>query len=149
MSVMHMGRRSWMVFAAAAALGCKAEPVPPKVPLGQTAAADTTHPAPSARAEIGPEARAALDSGNALFRKKAYAGALVQYRAASALAPAHAAPLFGLYMVARATRDSAMADSVLAEIRKRNGPMTPAPHTMADTGLRRIHENVGKKPPTG
>jgi len=109
----------------------------------RTASADSVARAEqAAHALIGPAAKAALDSGNALFRKRDYAGALAQYRAASALAPQHAAPLFGIYMVARATNDSAMADSALAGIRLRSGPLPSAPHSLSDSALRRLHDSL-------
>ncbi|HEY7235053.1 MAG TPA: hypothetical protein VH539_12950 [Gemmatimonadaceae bacterium] len=99
-----------------------------------------------AHALLGPAAKAALDSGNVLFRKKAYAEALGQYRAAAALAPQHSAPLFGIYMVARATNNRAMADSALDGIRRRSGPLPAGPHALPDTALRRMHEALRRKP---
>ena len=121
----------------------------PKIPLSQAGVSDSSRATEAAHALLGPEARAALDSGNVLFRKQAYAEALAQYRAASTLAPQHAAPLFGIYMVARATNRPAMADSALAGIRLRNGPTTPMPHTFGDSALRRVHQNLGKKATSG
>ncbi len=46
----------------------------------------------------------ALDSGNMLFRAKAYDRALVQYRRSARLAPTELAPLLGILMVAEATK---------------------------------------------
>ena len=103
---------------------------------------------------LGPDAKAALDSGNALFRKKAYPEALAQYRLASDRAPQHSAPLFGIYMVARATNNGALADSALAGIRQRNGPLPTtqggAPHgTMTDSALKQGHAGLKKDAKTG
>lgn len=109
-----------------ALVGCSSKSEPPKVPLGQIA--DSTRAREQAHALLGPAAKAALDSGNVLFRKKAYSDALAQYREAAELAPQHSAPLFGIYMVARATNNKAMADSALDGIRRRNGPMPAGPH---------------------
>ena len=128
-----------------AATACTGSENAPKVPLAQAPVADTARPADVEPAVIGPAARAKLDSGNILYRHKAYAAALVQYRAASALAPGHAAPFFGIYMVARAINDTAMATTALADIRRRNGPMTPVPHTPNDSAVRRLHEMLQKK----
>lgn len=114
------------------------------VPLAQAAAADSVKRMAAAHALIGPEALAALDSGNVLFRSKRYAPALAVYRAAADLAPQHAAPLFGIYMVARATNDSALADSALAEISKRNGEVPAAAHQFPDSTLKSVHKNVPK-----
>lgn len=132
------------VLLALAFLGCSRGDEPPKVPLGQIA--DSARARQEAHALLGPAAKAALDSGNLLFRNKAYAEALAQYRAAAELAPQHSAPLFGIYMVARATNNRAMADSALDGIRRRNGPMPAGPHALPDTALRRVHEALQKKP---
>lgn len=134
------------VAVAASAVACSPGSDAPKVPLGQRAPADSTQPVTAAaHAIIGPRAKAALDSGNALYRKKQYAAALIHYREASELAPQHAAPFFGIYMVARATGNAAMADSALADIRVRNGPLPPAPRSLHDSVLGRMHELARKK----
>jgi len=137
-----------IVAAAATMLACTTNDDAVKVPLGQATAGDSARAIAAAHAQIGPAARAALDSGNAYFRKKAYAAALANYRAASALAPQHAAPFFGIYMVARATHDSSMADSALADIRRRNGPMAPLSHSRSDSVLERVHEAARRKSTT-
>ena len=141
--------RQWcaIVVAVGAFLACSDRREAPKVPLTRGAA--DPNAVEAAHGLIGPAAKAALDSGNVLFRHKAYAAALAQYRAASALAPQHSAPFFGIYMVARATNNPAMADSALAAIRLRSGAMTPAPHVLTDTALRRIHKNLPRKPSAG
>lgn len=84
--------------------------------------------------------RAMLDSGNASFRANKHAEALAFYRRAAAEMPAHAAPWFGAYMVARALNDTVLADSAMRMVRTRapgmqehptgaRGAMTPAsPH---------------------
>ena len=144
--------RQWRVLALAAGAvlaACSDRQDPPKVPLASAARVDTASPEITAHSLLGPAAKAALDSGNALFRKKEFAGALSQYRAASSLAPQHSAPLFGIYMVARATNDSAMADSAMAGIRRRSGAMTAAPHSLSDTALKRMHDNLKKRPSAG
>lgn len=138
-----------VLFVAGATLACTGGQDAPKVPLAGVSPADSAREVEAAHGIIGPAAKAALDSGNALFRKKAYAAALVQYRQASALAPQHAAPLFGIYMVARATNDLAMADTALAGIRQRNGPMIAAPHAFGDSVLLRRHDALRKRAPAG
>lgn len=127
------------------AIACSTRDEPPKVPLGQ--AAQSAHAEQQAHALLGPAAKAALDSGNALFRKKDFSGALARYRAAAELAPQHAAPLFGIYMVARATDNKAMADSALAQIRLRNGPMPAGPHNFSDSALRQLHDSLRRRTP--
>ncbi len=115
------GRAAALMTVATAMLACSSGSEAPKVPLGERAVAvDSARPvAPAAHAIIGPRAKAELDTGNALYRKKQYAEALVHYREASTLAPQHAAPFFGMYMVARATNNAVLADSALAAIRVR------------------------------
>ena len=140
----------WVIGWSAAALlatGCSRSDAP-KVPLGRRVT-DSVKALESAHALLGPDAKMRLDSGNAFFRKKQFAAALVQYRAASELAPQHAAPLFGIYMVGRATNDTALADSALSGIRLRSGSMSAAPHpTFSDSALKRAHENLRKPPAT-
>lgn len=143
-------RQGLIVLALAlAASACTVKQEAPKIPLSQATAADSARRVAAGHALIGPAARAALDSGNVLYRRKEYGAALAQYRAASALAPQHAAPFFGIYMVARATRDTAMADSALAAIRARNGPMPTAPHSLNDSVLQRVHEQIRRKASAG
>lgn len=148
LNLLLIGRRSAIAVAAGAALACSGGGDPPKIPLGAASLANSKA-VEAAHALIGPAAKAALDSGNVLFRKKAYGDALAQYRTASALAPQHSAPLFGIYMVARATNNPAMAESALAGIRLRGGPMAPMPHPLTDTTAGRVHPQLGKKPSAG
>ncbi|MEO7456483.1 MAG: tetratricopeptide repeat protein [Gemmatimonadaceae bacterium] len=145
----HPMRAVALLAVTSAMFACSSGSDTPKVPLGERAPADSTQPvAVGAHAIIGPRAKAALDSGNALYRKKEYAAALVHYREASELAPQHAAPFFGIYMVARATGKAAMADSALVDIRVRNGPLPPAPRSLHDSVLGRMHELAKKKATT-
>lgn len=136
------------LLAAALTISCTGSDAP-KLPLAQGAVTDSARAVESAHGLIGPAARAALDSGNALYRKHEYINALEKYRSASALAPQHPAPFFGIYMVGRATNNRAMADSALSEIRLRNGPMTPVPHTVGDSAVRRMHEMIRSKTAAG
>lgn len=96
----------------------------PRQDLAAKAAAD------SIALALSPAAKAQLDSGNVRFRSKDFAGALRYYRRAAQESPAHAAPLFGIYMVGRATADTALADSAMAGIRARN---TVPPHDLPDS----------------
>lgn len=142
--------RRLMVLLAASVLACKgSEGSQPKVPLDQMRA-DSAHAVAGVKTqgtpELSPEARVALDSGNALFRKKTYAAALAQYRLASARSPRHAAPYFGIYMVAQATKNTKLADSALANIRANNGvaPMPGFDHS--DTSSAKARAGIKKDP---
>lgn len=122
--------RRWMVLLAVSALACKGSGGSlPKVSLDQLRA-DSAHAAGGVQTQgtpqLAPAAKVALDSGNQLFRKKAYSAALAQYRLASLSSPQHAAPYFGIYMVAQATHNTKLADSALANIRANNG-VAPLP----------------------
>lgn len=106
------------------------------------AKADSAHNAAgvsTAGPELSADAKVALDSGNVLFRsgsaldakkakadaKKAYTAALVQYRLSAQRSPQHGAPLYGIYMVAGALADTALADSVLTVMRARGLALPP------------------------
>ena len=93
--------------------------------------------------ELSPAARTALDSANAAFKAKDYDTALRHYRLAAAATPNHAAPWFGINMVARATHNQALADSAMTEVRKWSN--TTNPHVMPDSMLERVHKDV-KRP---
>jgi hypothetical protein len=137
--------RLWcgIIVAAVMTVGCVNKDASKK-PSAQGALADSARKVAAAHALIGPAAKAALDSGNALYRKKEYASALAYYRSASTLAPQHAAPLFGIYLVARATNNVAMADSALAGIRQRN-PMAPLPHAPHASATQKAAANLPRK----
>ncbi len=135
-------RHSIAIVLGAAIAACSGESGPPGVPLAQAAASDSLARMEAAHALIGPAAKAALDSGNALFRAKRYAPAMAIYRQAADLAPQHAAPLFGIYMVARATNNMKLADSTLAEISKRSAPVPAEVHRFDDSTVKEAHKSV-------
>lgn len=119
----------------------------PKVPLALAAKDSNPQATEAAHDLLGPIAKADLDSGNAFFRKKDYVRALSMYRAAAEAAPQHSAPLFGIQMVGQATNNKRLADSAIAEIRKRNGPLegpSGAPHSMSDSALKVLREQMKK-----
>ncbi|MDE3054575.1 MAG: hypothetical protein KGL38_03650 [Gemmatimonadota bacterium] len=122
------------------AAGCTKGAPQPKTPLSQMAAgqADTTNP----HTTMSPAARAALDSGNTLYRAGKYADALKAYQDASAQAPLNAAPYFGVYMAAGKLGNKKLADSALAEYGKRSGT---SPEALNDSTLKSVHEAPAKK----
>jgi hypothetical protein len=77
----------------------------------------------SAPPRITGDAKVALDSGNVLFRARAYDLALAQYRRSAQLAPNDVTPLFGVLMVGEATKNARLADSARARIRDLNPSM--------------------------
>jgi hypothetical protein len=76
-----------------------------------------------------------LDSGNAAYRAKNFDLALRHYRDAARAAPTHASPWFGIFLVAQATQNSALADSARKEVQKRTSNTPGA----ADSMLRSTH----------
>jgi hypothetical protein len=109
------------------------------------AAAGATPLGQKAATELSLAARAALDSGNAAFKENAYDRALTFYREAAAATPNHAAPWFGINMVARATNNTALADSAMAEVRKWSN--TNNPHIMPDSAFEKAHKDVKRPTP--
>jgi hypothetical protein len=117
----------------------------PKTPLGETSsrgvASDEAIPA------ITGEAKLALDSGNTLFRAKAYDGALVQYRRSAQLAPTELAPLLGIMMVADATKDSKLAEATLPRIRRLNPAVADSSAEMPHSKIMEAHPRTGVATP--
>jgi hypothetical protein len=79
-------------------------------PTGDTTRSRTTSPV-----ELG--AAAQLDSGNAAFRAKDFAGALAHYRRSAERQSSLAAAWFGIYMAEGALGHTAAADSALQRVR--------------------------------
>lgn len=111
------------VVALVSAAACNSSDNAGRQPLASAGAA------PSANATAGSEATGqsgpklplaalnALDAGNASYRAKNYAEAMAKYREATVAAPEHAAPWFGLYMVANAVKNAALADSAMTRVK--------------------------------
>lgn len=116
------------------AVGCSKQ-APPKTPLGQMSAAATDSTV-NPHTTMSPEARAALDSGNAQYRAGRYTAALASYRKSADLAPLNAAPFFGIYMAAEKLGNKKLADSASAEIKMRS---TGSTEMLTDSALQAMH----------
>lgn len=131
-----------IVFAVVVSVcGCKGSEAP-KIPLGEAtpmASIGADHPAVDG---LTGDAKLALDSGNALFRVKAYDQALSQYSRSAELAPKELAPLLGIMMVADVTNDAKLAGATLPRIRK----IDPS---MADSSTITSHSKMIKAHPPG
>jgi hypothetical protein len=90
---------------------------------------------PETQSPLPPQARMALDSGNAQLRAKRYDAALASYRRAVTEAPGHVAPEFGVYMAAKRMGNAALADSALRIISAHTGGSP----TWTDSAMRRAH----------
>jgi len=111
-----------IILAALAAAACQSKEQP-KHPLGEAGGAQsgqiTVDTSAAARANnphvmLPPKAKAALDSGNVLYKAGKYEAALAQYGLATELAPANAAPYYGVYMAADKLGKKKLADSAMA-----------------------------------
>ena len=114
MAQRHIG----IIIAALTVAACQSKE-PPKHPLGAQAGQITVDTSAAARANnphamLPPKAKAALDSGNTLYRAGNYEAALAQYGLATELAPANAAPYYGVYMAADKLGKKRLADSAMA-----------------------------------
>lgn len=129
---------------------------------GTAGAVATDGAAPS---ELSPVAKRALDSANVLFRggsaakklsdaagaKRLYAEALLQYRQSVRASPNHAAPWFGVQMVAKEQNSKALADSALAAIRalSPSSPTSGAQPDLSDSTLSKRRMKMKGAPPIG
>jgi hypothetical protein len=59
----------------------------------------------------------ALDAGNTAYRAKQFDVAIAKYREAAVAAPTHAAPWFGVFMAANELKNTALADSAMAQVK--------------------------------
>lgn len=117
----------------------------PKTPLG--GASSTAVAANEAVPAITGEAKLALDSGNRLFRAKAYDNALAQYRRSAGLAPTELAPLLGIMMVADVTKDSKLIEATLPRIRKLNPALAESSAVMSHSKMIEVHPRTGTGTP--
>ncbi|MGK2963632.1 MAG: hypothetical protein ACSLFK_16050 [Gemmatimonadaceae bacterium] len=125
-----------VVLAGLAIAACKGDESP-KTPLGAQMGAEQSPVSP-----IGGAAKLALDSGNLLFRAKAYALALEQYRRSADLAPSEIAPLLGIMMVAEVTKDSELAEATRPRIRKLNPAVADSSAAMSHSKIIEAHPPV-------
>jgi len=77
--------------------------------------------------DLSASAQQALDSANVLFRTKHYPEALGFYRLTASRSPGDPTALFGIYMVAQATKNVRLGDSAMAVLRSMGmGDQLPA-----------------------
>ena len=141
-----MNARMIAAICAAAAVACTAKEQP-KTPLGRRVGLPTVDTSPAAIANnphtvLSPAAKAALDSGNAYYRAREYTDALAWYRRASDIAPAHAAPYYGIYMAASALGKNALADSALKAFSART---IDAGQIVSDSLMKHAHSDTAHK----
>ena len=133
--------------AAVTVCACGGSDREPKIPLGQANAGSTGTSGASTTGAIGGEAKTALDSGNMLFRAKAYDRALAQYRRSARLAPTELAPLLGILMVTDVTKNAKLADSTLSRMRELNPAAADSSAAMSHAEILEAHSRAKKAPP--
>jgi hypothetical protein len=119
----------------------------PKIPLDHADPASTARSGVTTPSAIAGEAKTALDSGNLLFRAKAYDRALAQYRRSARLAPTALAPLFGILMVTDVTKDAKLADSTRSRMRELDPASADSSAAMSHAQIVHGHSHAPKTPP--
>jgi len=117
-----------------------------KIPLDQASPASAARSGVTTPGAIAGEAKTALDSGNLLFRAKAYDRALVQYRRSATLAPTALAPLFGILMVTDVTKDARLADSTRSRMRALDPAAADSSAAMSHAEIVHVHSHTRKAP---
>jgi hypothetical protein len=108
-----LGALSSVVVLSGVACGRQDTDGPPSSGAATASTASTN----SAEPALPAAAIAALDAGNVAYRAKEFDAALAKYREAALAAPQHAAPWFGIYMVANDVKNVALADSAMARVK--------------------------------
>lgn len=129
-------------FAAVTIWGCGGKSEAPKIPLSQAQSGTTSASDSAGAGAMPPGAQMALDSGNMLYRAKAYDQALAQYRRSAELAPTESAPLVGIFMVADVTKNKKLADSTLARMNALNPDAAATAAGMSQDEIRDIHSGM-------
>jgi hypothetical protein len=143
-----VSRLGFCFAAAATILGCGgSNREAPKIPLGEAQPGSTGASGAATPRAMGGEAVTALDSGNILYRAKAYDRALLQYRRSAQLAPTESAPLLGILMVADVTKNAKLADSTLARMRALNPGGADSSAAMSQAEILQFHSGIKKAPP--
>jgi tetratricopeptide (TPR) repeat protein len=142
----HIG----IILAALAAAACETKEAQ-KHPLNDAGGQVTVDTSAAARANnphvmLPPKAKAALDSGNVLYKAGKYDAALAQYGLATELAPANAAPYYGVYMAADKLGKKRLADSAMAAF---NARASNGQEVFNDSLMKKAHTAPpAAKPPT-
>jgi hypothetical protein len=146
MTSMEVSRVGFWLAAAAIISGCGGSEAP-KLPLGHPTSGVSSGRGAETPSRISGEAKAALDSGNLLFRAKAFDRALAQYRRSAQLAPTELAPLLGILMVTDVTRNARLADSTLSRMRELSPAAADSSAAMTHAEILEAHSRVRKPPP--
>jgi hypothetical protein len=146
MSSLTVSRLGFCFAAAVTIWGCGGSEAP-RIPLDQANPGSIGTSGAATPGPLAGEAKTALDSGNVLFRAKAYDRALVQYRRSARLAPTQLAPLLGILMVTDVTKNAKLADSTLSRIRELNPAAADSAAAMSHAEILDAHSRARKAPP--
>jgi hypothetical protein len=146
MSSSGVSRVSFCLAAVMTISACSGSEAP-KIPLGQTNPGSIARSEATTLGAMGRDAKTALDSGNILFRAKAYDRALAQYRHSAQLAPTELAPLLGILMVTDVTKNAKLADSTLSRMRELNPAAADSSAAMSHAEMLDAHSRTKKAPP--
>ncbi len=148
MTSLKVSRLGFFFAAAVTIWGCSGSSrEAPKIPLNQAQSGGMDTSSAATPGPMGEEARISLDSGNILYRAKAYDRALVQYQHSARLAPTESAPLVGILMVADVTKNAKLADSTLARMRALNPHVADSSAAMTQAEILDIHSGMKKATP--
>lgn len=115
LSTSHLATAAVPTLVLLAMFGCGTPDTVGRQPLGTPV--DASPSANATTPQLPQAAITALDAGNEAYRAKRFDAALTAYRQAAIAAPAHAAPWFGIYMVANEMKNLALADSAMARVK--------------------------------
>jgi hypothetical protein len=146
MKSLTVSRLGFCLTGAVTIWGCGGSEAP-KIPLNQADHGTIGANEAATPGAMGGEAKTALDSGNMLFRAKAYERALAQYRLSARLDPTELAPLLGILMVADATKNAKLADSTVSRMRELNPAVGDSAAAMSHAEILRAHPRAKKPPP--
>jgi hypothetical protein len=148
MRSLKVSRLGFCLAAAATIWACgRSDREAPKIPLAQANQGTIGASEAATPGAMGGEAKTALDSGNMLFRAKAYDRALAQYRRSARLAPTELAPLLGILMVTDVTKNAKLADSTLLRMRELNPAAADSSAAMSHAEIVGVHSRTKKAPP--
>ena len=146
MTSTEVSRLGFCLAAAVIIPGCGGSEAP-KLPLGHPTSGVSAGGGEATAPGISGEAKAALDSGNVLFRAKAFDRALAQYRRSAQLAPTQLAPLLGILMVTDVTKNARLADSTLSRIRELSPAAADSSAAMTHAEILEAHSRARKAAP--
>ncbi len=145
MKSLAVSRLGFSIAAAVTIWACGRSEAP-KIPLDQANSGSNGRSGAAVPGAMGRDAKTALDSGNILFRARAYDRALALYRRSARLAPTELAPLLGILMVTEVTKNAKLADSTLSRMRELNPGAADSSAAKSHAEILDAHARAKKAP---